>query len=126
MTQLPTDPAAAQRTLKRIRRVVRLLDGRWGIPFTRYRFGLDSVIGLIPGAGDVVTTAVAAWVIKEAAKLGLPRHVVARMVANVLIDFVIGSVPVLGDVADVFFKANLRNLDLLERHLSKRDPLDVT
>jgi hypothetical protein len=125
MTQFQNNPAQIERTLKRIRRVVRLLDGRWGIPFTRYRFGLDSVIGLIPGAGDVITTAVAAWVVKEAAKLGIPRHVVAQMVANVLIDFVIGSVPVVGDVGDVFFKANARNLDLLERYLNNRDPLDV-
>ena len=80
---------------------------------------IHAVIGLIPGVGDVASTAMAAWVVAEAARLGAPKRLLARMGLNVAIDFLLGAVPLVGDLADIAFKANLRNVDLLERHLSR-------
>lgn len=83
--------------------------------------GADSLVGLIPGLGDVMGGALSAYIIVEAARLGVPRHVLVRMVANLGVDMAVGSVPVLGDLFDVAFKANRRNMNLVERHLEKLD-----
>lgn len=106
--------------LKRLDRLARLLDERFVIPGTGWRMGLDDVIGLIPGIGDVVTGGMALYILLQARRLRLPRHLQARMLANIGIDALVGSVPVLGDVFDIAFKANRRNLDLLRRHLARR------
>jgi hypothetical protein len=110
------DPQAARR-LDRLRRMARLQDSRFSL--LGIRFGWDAVIGLVPGVGDVAATAMAAWVVAEAARLGAPKRLLARMGLNVAIDFLLGAVPLVGDLADIAFKANLRNVDLLERHLSR-------
>lgn len=109
------------RRLSELDELAHLLDTRWRIPGTGIRFGLDAVAGLVPGAGDVATGAVSAFVIYKAAKLGAPSHLIARMAANVALDTVVGSVPVLGSVFDLFFKANNRNVAMLKRHLEKAD-----
>lgn len=93
-----------------------LLDSAFRVPGTRIRFGLDALIGLIPGLGDLSTPAFAALILLQAVRLRLPLVVQARMVLNAGLDMLIGLVPLLGDVADVAWKANLRNLALLERH----------
>ena len=108
------------RRLERIRRLTRLLDDAIRIPGTKLRFGLDAVLGLIPGAGDVVPALISAYLIRESAKMGAPRHLQVRMAGNVALDFLIGLVPLVGDWFDLTFKSNRRNLDLLARHLERR------
>lgn len=108
------------KTLKRITRLAKLMDTAWGIPFTRWRFGLDSVLGLVPGAGDAVNLGVSIYTLHLARKLGAPNALLLRMAANAGIDFGLGSVPVLGDIFDVFFKSNTRNLKMLTEFLEKQ------
>jgi hypothetical protein len=84
------------------------------VPGTRIRFGLDALIGLIPGAGDVVTSGVSAYMLLAATRLGAPPAVIARMAGNIVLDLVVGAIPVLGDVFDIGWKANVRNVALLE------------
>jgi len=103
--------------LTRLRRLAWLIDGAFVLPGTRFRFGLNSVIGLLPVGGDAVLGALSLYIIYEAAKLGLPKHKLARMLANVGIEVLGGSVPILGDLFDMALKANLRNLAIIEDHL---------
>ena len=110
-------PASAATRLARIRRLAWLVDGAFRLPGTRFRFGLNSVIGLVPGGGDAVLGILSLYIIYEAARLGVPRHRLAHMVGNVALEVVGGSVPILGDVFDMALKANLRNIRLLEDHL---------
>jgi len=107
----------AGRRLARVRRLAWLIDGAFRLPFTRFRFGLNSIIGLAPGAGDAVLGALSLYIIYVSASLGVPRHILARMAGNVAIEVVGGAVPILGDLFDMALKANLRNIRLLERHL---------
>ena len=100
-----------------LRRLSQLLDNAIPIPGTGYRIGLDPILGLLPGGGDTVAGALGAYIIVEAARMGLPRKVVGEMVGNIIFDSVVGIVPVLGDLFDVTWKANVRNMALLEKHL---------
>jgi uncharacterized protein DUF4112 len=109
-----SDPAAR---LVRIRRMAWLIDGAFKLPGTRFRFGLNSVIGLLPVGGDAILGVLSAYIIYEAARLGVPRHKLARMAANVGIEVLGGSVPILGDLFDMALKANLRNLTIIEDHM---------
>jgi hypothetical protein len=93
------------------------LDSRYRIPFTPFRFGVDAVLGLIPGIGDVAAAAPALYLVWRAHALGVPRSLVLRMLGNVGIDTLVGSVPIAGSVFDVYFKASRRNVALLRRHL---------
>ena len=102
--------------LEGLRRWANLLDSAFRIPGTRIRFGLDAIIGLVPGVGDLSAPVFAVVILVTGFKLRLPAIVQARMVVNATIDMVLGLVPLLGDLADVAWKANLRNLALLERH----------
>jgi hypothetical protein len=104
-------------SLRRVARVAYWLDDRFRIPGTNRRVGLDGLIGLVPGVGDVGTTLIAAYILLEAARLGVPKAVLARMLANVGVDFAIGLVPLVGDLADLAWKANRRNAHLLRDHL---------
>jgi hypothetical protein len=106
---------AARRS--RLRRLAWLIDGVFKLPGTQFRFGLNSMIGLLPAGGDAVLGALSLYIIYEAARLGIPRHKLARMLANVGIEIVGGSVPILGDLFDMALKANLRNLAIIEDHL---------
>jgi hypothetical protein len=94
-----------------------LLDNAIPIPGTRYRVGLDPILGLLPGAGDFLGTALSAYIVLEAARIGLPRASLIQMVTNIIFETVLGSVPVLGDVVDATWKANTKNLALVEEHL---------
>ena len=111
---------ADRERLERLRRLASWLDSRWRIPGTRIPIGLDGIASLVPVVGDTATAAVSAYIVYEAVRFGLPRSLLARMVANVGLDWLVGSVPVLGTVFDVAFKANRRNVDLLHRHLEER------
>jgi hypothetical protein len=97
--------------------MTRLLDNAFTIPGTRYRFGLDALIGLVPGFGDAVSALFSGYLVLQASRLGAPRSVVTRMIANVAIDTVVGWIPLLGDVFDVAWKSNVRNMALLEEHV---------
>lgn len=103
-------------TLDALRRWAVLLDSAFRIPGTGIRFGLDAIIGLIPGLGDISTPAFAGLLLMQAVRMRLPVVVQARMVLNAAFDMLIGLVPILGDLADIGWKANLKNLALLERH----------
>jgi len=103
--------------LARARALTRLLDSAAAIPGTGIRFGLDPLLGLIPGLGDVAGAVLAGYLVLLAQRLGAPRAVVLRMLANVAVDTVGGTVPIVGDAFDVAFKSNTRNLALLERTL---------
>lgn len=93
-----------------------LLDSAFRVPGTNIRFGLDAIVGLIPGIGDISTPAFAVLILLQAVRMRLPVVVQARMVLNAGLDMLLGLVPILGDIADIGWKANLRNLALLERH----------
>jgi len=105
--------------IERLRTISRLLDNAFSIPGTRVRFGLDPLIGLVPGLGDAVGALFSAYVILQASRLGAPRSVLTRMVANVGIDTLVGWIPLIGDLFDFGWKANTKNLALLEQHVQQ-------
>lgn len=109
-------------TLNRIRKLSRLLDTSFRIPGIGFRFGLDPIIGLIPGLGDLVATGFSAYLLLMAARFRLPPKVLAWMIFNIGIESVVGSVPIVGDLFDAYYKANIRNLALLEQHLQVAEP----
>ena len=105
--------------VEQARALARLLDSAFRVPGTRFRFGLDPILGLIPGLGDVAGGALSAWILYTAARLGAPPAVIARMALRLALDTVVGWIPLLGDLFDARYKANLRNLDLLERWMAE-------
>jgi hypothetical protein len=118
-----SDPHGAE--IARLETLAHLLDDVFRVPGTRLRFGLDGVVGLIPGIGDAATGVLAGYLALRARALGLPAGVIARMGTNVALDLAAGSVPVAGDLFDLAFKANRRNIELLKRELAKRAPADA-
>jgi hypothetical protein len=115
-------PLSSATKLHNLRRLSQLLDNAIRIPGTKYRIGLDPILGLLPGGGDTVTGALGAYIVVEAARMGLPKAVLWQMVGNILLDSVVGSVPVVGDFFDIGWKANVKNIALLERHLHHSSP----
>lgn len=118
---IPPGAMSRRERIERLERLTRLLDTAVAIPGTNFRFGADGVIGLVPGIGDALTTAMSAWIVYEAHQIGVPKHVLMRMIGNVAADSVVGAVPLLGDVFDVLWKANRRNMRLLREHLDRED-----
>jgi Domain of unknown function (DUF4112) len=112
-----------QQSLARLEALAQLMDGAFVIPGTKVRVGLDAIIGLVPIAGDLIASLVSSYLIWEARQLGASRWVIGRMIANTTIDTLFGVVPIVGDAFDVLFRANLKNLALLRRHLEKRGRL---
>lgn len=114
------DPREAQSasTLQRVRMVSYLLDNAFPVPGTPYRVGLDPFLGLIPGGGDTLGAVMSAYIVLEALQLRLPRETLIRMVTNLLTDSVLGVIPFVGDLFDFGWKANSRNVALLEQHLA--------
>lgn len=107
--------------VRRMQAVARLLDESVRLPGTRFRVGLDPIVGLLPGAGDALTGALSLYVVVEAARLGVTYTTLVRMLANVGVDVVGGSIPVLGDLFDAVWKANVRNVDLALADLASAD-----
>jgi uncharacterized protein DUF4112 len=105
------------RRLARLRRVGWLLDSSIPIPGTRFTLGIDQIVGLVPGIGDLIGGFLSLYIILEAARLGVPRGLLVRMGWNVAVDTLVGEVPILGDLFDIGFKANIRNLALLDGYL---------
>ncbi len=96
--------------------LAKLMDSQFKIPGTNIKFGLDALVGLIPGAGDFATFLVSGYMMLTLAKNGASGFVLARMALNVLIDSLIGAIPILGDLFDIAFKANSRNMKLMHEH----------
>ena len=110
-------PSSKINKVNRIRRLSHLLDNAIPIPGTGYSIGIDPILGLVPGGGDTVAGALSAYIVIEAARMGLPPKVLWEMTGNILLDSILGIVPVLGDLFDVAWKANVRNIALLEKNL---------
>lgn len=114
------------RRLNRLRSLARVMDTAFRLPGTQIRFGLDSIMGIVPGAGDAGGAAIGLFIVNEARKLGVPKRKLVRMLANLGTDFAVGSVPLVGDLFDVYFKAHRRNLQLVLDHFElDRQDLDV-
>jgi hypothetical protein len=96
-----------------------LLDNSIPIPGTGRRIGLDALIGLIPGAGDLISGGLGLLVVVRAAQRGLPTIVLARMLVNVALDFTIGAIPIIGDIFDMWFKSSVRNVGLMRRYVTE-------
>jgi hypothetical protein len=109
-------------TLNRIRKLSRLMDTAIKIPFINFRIGLDPILGLIPGAGDLVASAFSAYIVYMATRFELPTNVIRQMIFNVALESALGTIPLLGDWFDAAYKANIRNLALLEKHLQVTEP----
>jgi Domain of unknown function (DUF4112) len=109
-----------EQRLARLDALAKLLDVAFILPGTKIRYGIDGLIGLIPIVGDLITTAISLWLVREARALGAPWHITARMLANVAVDGVVGIVPLVGDAFDVMFRANVRNVRMLKRWMDKQ------
>lgn len=105
--------------LRRLEALARLMDNAFVVPGTDVRFGLDGIIGLVPGVGDVISGLVSSYLIWEARRLGVSKWILGRMMANTLLDTTIGAIPLAGDLFDVMFRANVKNMALLRRHLER-------
>ncbi|ODR81226.1 hypothetical protein BG842_00355 [Haladaptatus sp. W1] len=114
-----TLPRRKRKSIERVRTVSRLLDEAFRIPGTQFRVGLDPILGLLPVGGDLASALISLYIALEGYRMDVPRHVLARMLANVAIDTFGGSVPVLGSVFDAAWKANRKNRALLERHVER-------
>lgn len=119
VTRLPRTESDRSRSLGEVEMLAWLLDNSIPVPGTGRRFGIDAVIGFVPVLGDLVSGGLSLFVVWRASRMGLPRIVVARMLANSAIDIVVGAIPVLGDAFDLWFKANTRNLGIMRRHLEE-------
>jgi hypothetical protein len=115
---MTTAKVDAERVLRRLEALGSLLDSRFRLP-GGFRFGLDPLIGLVPGVGDGISAIVSLYIVLEAYRLGASRGALARMLLNIGLDLGVGIIPIIGDVADFAFKSNRRNLDLLRRHLGR-------
>ena len=102
-----------------LERLTNLLDSRWRIPGTRIPIGIDGIASIVPGIGDTATGVVSAYIVWQATRFGVPRSVLLRMAGNVGLDWAVGSIPVLGTLFDIGFKANSRNMRLLREHLER-------
>jgi len=107
--------------LSRLRKLAVRMDSAFRLPVVG-SIGWDAILGLVPVVGDVLAKAPAIFIIKEAHRLGIPTLVLAKMTANVAIDFAIGAVPLVGDLIDIGWRANTRNVDLVHRHIAKDPP----
>lgn len=119
---MPTPPADPEAVRRRLEAIARMLDSRWRIPFTRFRFGADPVLNLIPGFGLIASKGVSAYLLWEARRLGVPPRTLLRMLGHLGLDAAISAVPVVGWAGDAFYRANLRNMRLLREHLDRTPP----
>jgi len=106
-------------TRARVERLAWLLEGCIGIPGTRFKIGIEPIIGLIPGVGDLVGLVMGGAIIYESLRIGAPRHLIFRMLGNAGLDALVGAVPLAGDLFDFAFKSNRRNARLLSTHLDR-------
>jgi hypothetical protein len=114
-----TRPRSRRERIARLDVLATLLDTAFVLPGINVRFGLDALLGLVPGIGDIITTAMSLYIVHEARGLGAPGHVIARMLGNVALDGVVGAVPLVGDLFDVMWRSNRRNMRLLQDWLAR-------
>ncbi len=120
MTRPSVKPASS--SLKRLRQISHLLDNAIALPGTDFRIGLDPILGILPGGGDIITGLMSVYIVFEGARMGLPATTLGRMGFNILLDTLTGTIPVIGDFFDVTWKANSQNVMLLEKHLANPEP----
>ena len=111
---MATTDLKAPKALRKAQKMAHILDSAIAIPFTKIRFGLDGIIGLIPGLGDMVGMALSAHIVHLAGQMGAPKSLRIAMIRNAIFDFLIGLIPFVGDISDIFYKANRKNIRLLE------------
>jgi hypothetical protein len=116
-----TRSRSREERVARLDALATLLDTAFILPGTNVRFGFDALIGLVPGIGDAITTAISLYIVHEARQLGAPVHLILRMLANVAVDGFVGAVPLVGDAFDVLWRANRRNVRLLREWLVRED-----
>lgn len=116
----PKSPAEVDQSLARLDALATVMDSAVRIPGTNITMGVDALLGLLPGIGDAISATISSYLIWEAKQLGAPKLLLARMAGNVAIDTVIGAVPFAGDIFDVAYKANIKNITLLRKHVDKR------
>jgi hypothetical protein len=119
----PFGSLTREQRLARLDALAKLLDVAFIVPGTNVRYGIDGLIGLVPVVGDLITTAISLWLVREARALGAPWHLTMRMLGNVALDGVVGIVPLVGDAFDVMFRANVRNVRMLKRWMDKQPRL---
>lgn len=105
--------------LIRLRQLSKNLDESFTIPGTKIKFGIDALLGLVPGGGDLVSSVFSLYILRAAIKMKLPKSAVLAMISNILLDTTIGIIPIIGDIFDIFWKSNKRNLKIIEKHLEK-------
>ncbi len=123
ISSCPNASSRAEETRARLDSLARFLDSAVRVPGTNIRFGADALLNLIPGVGTLTSKGMSAYLIWEARRLGVPMSTLLRMMGNVGVDFVISAIPLVGWVGDVFYRSNLRNMDLLREHLDKAHPV---
>ena len=109
------------KNLHKIRKIANLLDTAIAIPGTKIRFGLDPILGLFPGGGDLIAALISGYMIYLATRFGLQSSEIFKMIRNIAIETAVGSIPLAGDLFDAYFKANIRNLEILESHIAKTE-----
>lgn len=109
-----------QRDRSDIDQLAELLDTKFRLPGTRFRFGLDSLVGLIPGVGDAITGGLGLYIVHRARQEGASGFLIMRMLWNLLVDTILGAIPLVGDIFDFAFKANLKNVQMLQKHMDKK------
>jgi len=115
----PYSPQSRRAALDRLDLMATVFDTAFVLPGTKVRFGIESLIRLVPGVGDIAASALSCYLLYEAYRLGVPKALFARMLANVVLEGAVGSVPFAGDAFDVFFRANRRNVALLREHFAR-------
>ena len=115
-----TSPGGTDEFVTRLEALARLMDGSFVIPGTNFRLGLDAIIGLVPVAGDLISGAISSYLIWEARRLGAPKWLIARMMANTFLDTTLGAIPLVGDAFDLLFRGNMKNMALLRKYMDKR------
>lgn len=106
--------------LARLEKLARSMDTKWKLPVLNIGVGWDTVIGLIPGIGDTATACISAYIVREAHILGVPLLTKIHMVWNIIVDWFVGLIPFLGDILDIGWKANRKNVDLIQKHVAKK------
>lgn len=124
MSQVLLEPETTdrRRELHQLELLAQWMDTKFVVPGLGVRFGLDAIVGLLPGVGDTLTSFASLYILSAASRFGVPRATLVRMAANVGIDYIVGSVPLLGDLFDVYWKANQKNMALLRRHVTAAGP----
>ena len=112
-------------TIEALQALSRLMDRAFTLPGTNIKVGLDSIIGLLPGIGDTITVAISGYIYTFAKKAGVPLHLRIKMLWNIFIDWLIGIVPLIGDIFDVGWKANTKNVDIITRYYQKKKDADI-